>query len=369
MSRFEHAVGVGYLAALNADACGIDQSSSTGRALLVAALIHDTATAPFGHTIERVLTPIGFTHANVLKALQNEYRAVSEEPYFAGAPPRLAAVVGQDTLAIALDAVLGLPPLGPVIANDLDLDNIDNVIRGAMHLGLGAAGELAMALAKAQRILDGEAAITGDGADLIPQWQKRRADLYDLLFESPEQVATEAMIFDAARRMVGAGSLTLADWRLTDHELIERFERDSDPRVNRVGREIRLGRTFQVVHQFVAYSVRRSEVPTDEAFDEAVRTWRDDYSDCDLVYLKHDFGQSRRSITRLTEDGERRLGFGKSSNKVTVTVLTRRSDPHRRRVRRERHSIARVLSETLKAHVEEAPDHSAQIPSALTLWQ
>lgn len=368
VSRFEHAIGTAHLAVLNCTARGIDLSSQQSHTLILAALIHDIATAAFGHTIERVLAPLGFSHINVLKALHNDYRLVSDEPYFAGAPPRLARCVEYNVLATALDAVVGSGPMGQLIANDLDLDNMDNVVRGAMYLGLGSAPDLATDLARAQLLTDGEATVKGQADHLINRWQGLRSSLYDLLFDSSEQVASEAMIFDAGRRMVRAGSLTLADWRLTDHELLERFEEEGDSHVKRIARDIRLGRTYPIVHEFCAPNVERKDIPDDESFDSEVADWKQKFFYCDLVYLKRDFGQSRRAVLRRDENG-RRIRFGADSNRVTVTILSRRSDVDARHIRQEHEEIGHALAETLRCDVLSAPDLTVTASAPLTLWQ
>ena len=369
VTRFEHAIGTAYLAKLYCEATNLKPDSSETRAILTAALIHDIATGPFGHTVERVLSPIGFSHAHVLKVLRGDYRAIEEEPYFAGSPPRLPDVVPRDELRVALDAVLGLPPYGPLIANDLDLDNIDNVVRGAMYLGLGSSPDLAIQLAKGQLLSGGHAALSANAIHLVPHWQQLRSALYDLLFDSREQVSAEAMIFDAARRLVKQGELTLADWRLTDHELIRRFGDADDPLVQHVARGIRLGRTYPVVHEYIVDGVDRADLPSDYDFELSVATWAPSFYACDLVFLKHDQGQTRRAVHRLSADGHTALNFGLNSRRATVTILTRRTEFDAKQSDKQWAGVAEALQQTLHTEVRHKTDTQPRRPFApAQLW-
>lgn len=347
VTRFEHAIGTAHLAILNCRSRGLAQDGLEARTAVAAALLHDVATGPFGHTVERVLVPLGFSHVNILKALQGDYRAIAEEPHFAGAPSRLRSVLSPALLNDMVSSILGELPLGPLIANDLDLDNIDNVVRGGQRLGIGIDALLATQLASGHRMRDGAAGVTPEAAALIPKWQAARRELYQILFTTNEQLSAEAMVFDAACRMVTSGELALADWQLTDHELIERFSHSDDNLVRRTARDLRLGRPYPVAHRFVIKDLPRSGWPSDTTLLDRAKTALSDAYGCDIVFPKNDLGQTERAVRRWVEGQADIHTFGHNSHDLLIALIARRSDFDRNRAQRERPSVRAALQSIL----------------------
>jgi hypothetical protein len=244
-TRWEHGVAVAYLATR----CGERRGLSVAKAaeLTLAALLHDVATPPFGHTAEYVLD--NFDHEleteRVLAAVPSE-NSTPDIPVFGSSLPQFRREVGTLTrhYHIRVDPdeiarmVTGGSELGFLIAGTLDLDNADNVTRGCLQLGIDVDREVPL------RIADWLATRNSAPTDLVSEdnpavqsWLRYRSEYHAAFFgASEEEHGRQAFLQHIMRRALKAGlpRRTLI-WN-TDDGLFERL-------VALEGDVVRAGRT------------------------------------------------------------------------------------------------------------------------------
>ncbi|WP_137284376.1 HD domain-containing protein [Halorussus salinisoli] len=121
-TRFEHSLGVYYLAREALSLLGVDGDRS--KAVRAAALLHDVGHGPYGHQTEGIIERrLGKHHDEVSDLL---------------ASGRLAEVLeshGLDPVTVA-DLVAGDGKLGQLVAGELDVDRMDYLVRDAHHTGV-----------------------------------------------------------------------------------------------------------------------------------------------------------------------------------------------------------------------------------------
>lgn len=239
-SRYEHSLGVCYLAGICADKLGLDEKSRNE--LMMACLYHDVGTPPFAHAMEEVLqAKFGFDHEKNLRDLimgtTGEFDGEMAQVY-QGQSLKLRSVcqsararrLGIDLERIARMAV-GDPeePLaGLVNSKGMDLDNIDNIFRASSAMGIiqGDCGSVAKMLAGAFRIEEGEVCLDGLFLDKIRDWQRIRDMQYAAIFESVDDFAYQTMVKEAISMLLEEDENVKLDrqsWRLTDSEITNNY--------------------------------------------------------------------------------------------------------------------------------------------------
>lgn len=235
-SRYEHSLGVCYLAGICADKLRLKEKDKLE--LMIAALYHDVGTPPFAHAMEEVLqAKFGFNHeVNLFNLITGKTDNFDQElaQIFCGYSLKLRSVcqqksavkLGIDVTRIAKIAV-GSPDevLSPILnSKGMDLDNIDNIFRASTAMGIlnVDGGEIAKNLAKAFVISQDRVSYDWQQyADQILYWQKVRDLQYTAIFESTEDFAYQTMIKEAINKLsIQDGSEIGLDknlWRLTDH--------------------------------------------------------------------------------------------------------------------------------------------------------
>lgn len=234
LTRYEHALGTAHLVTR----LGMFRNLNTDDALILqaAALLHDSALPPFGHLVEEAFHYVGATFAHENKwlaahmgeALPNEVGGTEIQLMF-GRPAGLKTWAAKhlrsrpsDHLKTILETILGHGPFGPLIASDLDLDNLDNLARVAYHIGLRNDPTLGPRLAAC--IVDCNARdgviIADDGLVLAEQWLKLRSDVYERLMLAREDFCGKLMLIYATVTAYERGAFSDHDWHLTDEDFL-----------------------------------------------------------------------------------------------------------------------------------------------------
>lgn len=147
-SRYEHSLGVCYLAGLCADSMQLAEKDKIE--LMIAGLYHDVGTPPFAHAMEEVLMALfGFDHEENLKNLITGDTGEFDQDFaqvYLGKSLKLKSVcqnkkarsLGVDPHRIARIAVGDKSDeLAPLInGSGMDLDNIDNICRAVSAMGI-----------------------------------------------------------------------------------------------------------------------------------------------------------------------------------------------------------------------------------------
>jgi HD superfamily phosphohydrolase len=132
--------------------------------------------------------------------------------------------LGLDIFRIA-DMAVGKGDYGSLVKADLDLDNIDNVIRAATAMGIrDSDSHDAETLAASFRISDRRIIFHASSIDKMRKWRRTRYTLYDMIYGDIEDFALQTMLKCAIELLIDtddkAAKLLPVDWRLTDEELI-----------------------------------------------------------------------------------------------------------------------------------------------------
>ena len=238
LSRFEHALGVGYLATqtrLYRSLPRFEQIAFTG-----AALLHDWAITAFGHLVEEAFryTRHQFDHEHKLKELLvsdqvPEVGGVDLQILF-GREARLRPWAQEAVGAAEADKLLqrimthieGNEEVGRLISGDMDLDNIDGVFRMALHMGLPAARDCPVSLARSMvgiHEASGAPIFLASASDDLAQWVSTRHMVYKHLMLANDDFVGKLMLLYATVGAIEAGEIRAEDWYLTDEQLLQRL--------------------------------------------------------------------------------------------------------------------------------------------------
>lgn len=199
--RYDHGIAVAYLAtraAIVGRLCARD-----AMVLTLSALLHDVGTPPFGHTLEIVLGDIDH-EVEAWNALGLDRHSANsgfnvvggQAPLFRERLSALARKTGIDIEPELIgETINGLGALGFYIKGSVDLDNADNVLRGAHYMGLPATGELALSIAEWLGTQDRAPTLEGDVPAAVRRWIEIRDEYYRLFFDCSEaEVGRQALL-------------------------------------------------------------------------------------------------------------------------------------------------------------------------------
>lgn len=229
ISRFEHTIGVLRLAQEWIRHHPV--SEYDGKQLCAAAVLHDMQTGPFGHSLQYVLEDNSiegdFIHEDINHGKNNHYHQdLFANASFCGRPFGAEAYLGERWEGVG-SIIKGTGHFGPLIAGTMDLDNIDNVVRLAYHVGVANRTDADIALHLARDIdADGDGiSFSRQTIDDIIRWQKIRENLYNLLLLDWAEFSAKAMLTRAMEIAIANGAVGADSWVYTDAELFNVLER------------------------------------------------------------------------------------------------------------------------------------------------
>ncbi len=240
VDRFEHSVGVAHLAWRWARMNQLPEDLA--KALTIAALYHDGATPAFGHLFEEFLSRFGFDHeSELVSILQGTPTGIPGREHaqlFLGRSCKLRDILPSPSSASSPLTPLGISelaagrgPLGKLIKGDIDLDNIDNVIRSSTAMGLADQRQMIHPynVCDAIRLEDGELRLARRDAFAIGAWKAMRGRLYESILtnalEFRAQTAIKWAIEEHAK--IDGALATPGAWVLTDPMLVFEHLRNS----------------------------------------------------------------------------------------------------------------------------------------------
>jgi uncharacterized protein len=258
VTRYEHSLGVCYLAGIFAEATGLNDKDKIE--VMLAALYHDAATPPFGHAVEEVLAGLfGYNHEEQLRGLiigkTNDLGGKHAQLFLGRSlklhkicQSRLGHKLGLDILRIA-DLAAGIPDdrLGDVICSSgIDLDNIDNVVRSASAMGIRECNpSIAESLAKSFIFHKNRVCIDEAALHYLDSWKQARNNLYGMIYSSIDDFSLQTMLKHSLRKLKEFSEQPLleTDWSLTDDELIHQRLMKC-PAANEIVKRMRLGDVY-----------------------------------------------------------------------------------------------------------------------------
>lgn len=229
--RYTHTMGVVGLGCRLLDRLGDALSHAERSAFLVAAILHDVATPPFGHSFEYLLGALsGWSHEGMLGHLfAGDYRPEGRyAQVFHGRQLSLRSILAELGVeeSLVIDYVQGRQRLGSLVAGTIDLDNVDNVFRMAVFLGLRPD------IATATKIIDG-IMLDADGPlwrteclDSLASWASLRRTVYRVLAFDLSNLQSQAMLTEAMLVALNESIIGDEHWSWTDEGLLARLEAD-----------------------------------------------------------------------------------------------------------------------------------------------
>ena len=227
LRRFSHTLGVLHLCELNG-AKGF--SSDERRALAASVLLHDIGTPPFGHLMEYHLRErSNWSHESVIRAVLIGKHAPENRTHqiFARRVVEFRSELRKQdiSLDIVKAVVSGQHPLSILLFGTLDLDNLDNVARMTMAIGIEGGAPLALRLASAISVTPGGGLCLDEQTQRlsVERWGDLRQQAYDaIVFDAPT-VAAQAVLSEAISIAIRNGEVTEDDWNLSDEQLLEQL--------------------------------------------------------------------------------------------------------------------------------------------------
>jgi HD superfamily phosphohydrolase len=294
--------------------------------LQAAALIHDAAIAPFGHLLEEAFdyVAIPFNHEDKwqrVAANESEVGGLSLQVYLgreSGLRNWTRKTFGVGATAAVddiLSSVHGEPPFGALIAGGFDLDNVDNVVRIAYHMGLAVDRKLPTKVAsqitgaKSDRIV-----LTDQGLELAQEWLRLRSEVYTHLMLASGDFVGKVMLLYAFVTALEAEILQSQDWTLTDRQVLQRLQNceDSDIR-NTVDRWL-LGESWSCTRLIWL----RGSAPS---FSE-IRRFADDVSDRRTKFFAYRIKDKRHRQLRVLSSSHSETTLGASSDLWLLGLAT-----------------------------------------------
>ena len=252
--RFEHCIGVYHLAALWAESRILNPRDAY--IIKAAALLHDLQTGPFGHSFQYVMEDnpfdVSFEHSNLTAGVRDQFLQLTKaSAAFAGRPFTASSLLGESAEEV-FAAIRGEGPFGPLISGTLDLDNLDNVVRLAFHMGLCSDKDRALPeqLTPLLEPFDGGLGARSPAHGYLERWFDIRKALYEYLLLDRGEFSAKCMLTLAVELAADAGLLGPDDWRLTDEDLLNELEHRSigdHQSIGQIIKRLRVGDLFECV--------------------------------------------------------------------------------------------------------------------------
>lgn len=352
ISRFEHTIGVLHLTKQWCSAHKI--AESVARDILAAAVLHDMQTGPFGHSMQYVLEDNeidgNFVHEDLSHGWRSTYhQEIMAGATFSGRPFGAPAYLGDSWESVAA-IIRGEGKYGPLIAGTMDLDNIDNVVRLAFHVGVAERADAAIAEELARKIapIEGGIYLPESSIPTVERWQSIRRRLYELLLLDWAEFAAKAMLTRAIERAAAHEIIGADSWIRTDSEFLDHLEREAigdGQDVSDLVRRLRcadlytpvfLGRSSETGAYFAL-----NEIGSKQKLEAALIRLSGVKGIRLITHYILDKGKTDRAITVTIEDGSPRI-IGTSSQQLLCGLFISTSSTEA-----ERTSLARAYSDVL----------------------
>lgn len=241
INRFEHSVGTAYLAAINIEAVAQKHLRLTKKekeTFIIAALLHDVANGPFGHSYEYIMEKKGFVPEqglrDVLGGVVSTGRGAHKnsspfETIFFGKLRALPSILNYEQKEEVSQIIAGHHPLSKLISDSIDLDNIDNVFRMAYHMGFDFRREAPRKLAESMFIQNGSVVFLQEAKTYLEEWYSVRQRVYKFLLLNPQEFAGKYMLTEAMDILFECISQGKAEgrdikWNYSDYQLMEELD-------------------------------------------------------------------------------------------------------------------------------------------------
>lgn len=236
-TRFNHSVGVGHLAKVVVEQ---DEFKFLIKDLPPAALVHDVGHPPFSHSSDYFLQKvIGKDHEEM----------VSE--YFDGT--QLAMVINAqggniDTIIKLVEGKM--PPYSDILHGTIDIDNLDNVLRYSLGVGLIDSPTYSPeSIARSLTLRDNHLVFMPGVEDNIRAWEATRKVVYDYV-DAPFNKSLSMMIFRGLGFAYEEGELGRNFFYMTDVQALDYLKNECNPNTRQLFENIEAWQIYQPVYEF-----------------------------------------------------------------------------------------------------------------------
>lgn len=337
ISRFEHSIGVMYLAKV-----WLENNKKVlpyplkAEDILSAAILHDMQTGPFGHSLQYVLEDNevegNFDHQNVFEGKKSRYYQDIDANYkYAGFQFKANILLKNSWVKIS-QLIEGTSELGALISGNIDLDNIDNVIRLAYHVGIAKKedAEIAIKLAKDIQIQDKKINISQQSIATIEAWQKIRQKLYELLLLDWAEFSAKAMLTKAIEIAISQKLIGTDTWIDTDSQFLDRLENveDQNLEVRDLVKRIKCGDLYEPLFLYKSTSTTEYQsVNTEEQklilTHKIHNILKTEFRIGTKVILHFilDKGKTNRAIQVNLRENQKDITIGNNSNQLLIGIF------------------------------------------------
>lgn len=339
ISRFEHTLGVLRLTQewIKYHIVSIEEAND----LTAAALLHDMQTGPFGHSLQYVLEENevdgNFVHEDIAHGKTNHYHQdLIANASFAGRPFGADALLGSRWKNVG-ELIKGKGRLGPLISGTMDLDNIDNVVRLAYHVGVACKedSKVAITLARDMDVINGELNFSEATIPSIMRWITIRGDLYNLLLLDWAEFSAKAMFTRAMEIALSKNILGSNSWVHTDAELLTVLEKNGIGENQAVGdlvKRLRVGDLYRPIAMLqsahINYYNDLNSPERKAEFESKITEYAKKTYNTKIKIIMHlilDKGKTQRAVSlRIKESGEYQT-LGKNSEKLLIGFFVSRN--------------------------------------------
>lgn len=337
ISRFEHVLGVMRLAKEWLGNNGQNLSEIERSSFLSAAILHDFQTGPFGHSLQYVLeeteTEGDFRHEDVAHGhSQNFHQKADAAASFAGQLFQGATKLSENWQEIS-NLIEGSGKLGPLISGTIDLDNIDNVVRLAYHVGVASRedAEIALEMARDFRPKNGMLEVSSTSLPLITRWQDIRSRLYHLLLLDWAEFSAKAMLTKAIETLIDLKFLGSDVWKMTDLEFLEHIERTAvgeGQEAKNLAQRVRRGDLYaplflgeiQGTDLYESLNVPVAKRQLEKDLRQEINTYLGASKETLVHYIK-DKGKTNRRIDVVLRGTNEKVSLGASSDRTLIGVF------------------------------------------------
>ncbi|MCD6248454.1 MAG: HD domain-containing protein [Hadesarchaea archaeon] len=240
-ARFEHSLGVAYLVQRVSHELGLPPQEKD--LLISAAMLHDIGHPPYSHTLEcLMLEHIGMNHmelaGEVLKGKLKMCAPEETEKLTKLGVPSAAEVLSDhgldpEELSHLLLGEHEKPYLSQIIHSDVDVDQMDYLLRDSHFTGV-ALGKIDIdRLLRTLRVHQNRLAIANKGVEAVEGLLTARALMHSSVYFHHTTRTAELMLANAVDRAIAEGGPVTKEnfYKMGDEELMERlYETGGYPR-------------------------------------------------------------------------------------------------------------------------------------------
>lgn len=260
-TRYEHALGTMHLASRTPLVSrGIDPDDRL--VILAAALLHDSAIPPFGHLVEEAynLSGLSYNHEqkwhDLISGEDDNLGGAYDMQMYMGRHPGLIQWCNKafgnnradQVCNNIVETIQGKGKYGGLISSEMDLDNLDNVVRIAYHMGLKSSGSLPRSIAeRIIKVEKGSVIFENDVEPFILSWCELRSEVYTHLMQAPEDFTGKVMLLHALSSLLKTGALDGQDWNMVDFQLLNTLVDSKDQFASRTAKQWLCGEMWKLI--------------------------------------------------------------------------------------------------------------------------